>query len=188
MLDADFRSKPAAEPGTVNHETFYLNLLKIGIENATAISHTEERMRTNSCPLAKDERAKEALTAKVASTAGVVNNHDTEPIIVYSHHSYTELAASSSEHIFFDNCANTCTIIDRTLITSSAEREGPKMRISGSVPGSLVVNDYGILANFGVKPIDARFTKNILCEVMALRAGWTVEKEGTDSSRLGLPC
>jgi hypothetical protein len=40
--------------------------------------------------------------------------------------------------------------IDRTLLTSSTGRDGPKMCISGSVPGALEVNDYGILADFGV--------------------------------------
>jgi hypothetical protein len=64
ILDAGyFRSMPAAEPGTASHETFYLSLLKIGIDNATALSYTEERIDRHSRPFAEHERVKEALTA-----------------------------------------------------------------------------------------------------------------------------
>jgi hypothetical protein len=130
MLDATyFRSQPATDPNatSTSHETFYLELLREGIDNATAISCTEECIKRHSLPLAKHKTVEETLAAKSASTASVVNSNGTEPFIVYSHHSYTELAASSSDHIFFDNCANPCTIIDRALITSSAERDGHKI-------------------------------------------------------------
>jgi hypothetical protein len=78
-----------------------------------------------------DEPPIETLTAKAASTASVVNSNGTEPLIVYSHHSYTELAASSSEHISFDNCVNTCTIIDRTIIDRTLIQTWSSLLIDG---------------------------------------------------------
>jgi hypothetical protein len=50
------------------------------------------------------------------------------------------------------------------------------MRITGCVPGSLAVKEYGIHASFGVSAISDMFTKIIISEKCAIDEGWASEK------------
>jgi hypothetical protein len=50
------------------------------------------------------------------------------------------------------------------------------MRVSGGVPGSITITEYGQVAAFGVSAVHDSFSKNIIAEKCALEQGWSSEK------------
>jgi hypothetical protein len=50
------------------------------------------------------------------------------------------------------------------------------MRVSGSVPGSITITEYGQVAAFGVSAVHDSFSKNIIAEKCVLEQGWSSEK------------
>jgi len=89
--------------------------------------------------------------------------------------------AERDEYVYFDSCANTCTVRDMSLVTDMRPG-GRAMGISGSVPGEkLVTNIYGILGDLGGQPVSTDFKKNLISHQSLLAAGWSIRHDSSHS-------
>ena len=81
--------------------------------------------------------------------------------------------------IYLDNCSNLNVIRDRDLALN-IRREKVATRISGSIPGTLTAHVSAEVGDLGRGCYDQGFSRNLISEDAAIRAGYSVSR---DSSR-----
>ena len=81
--------------------------------------------------------------------------------------------ATRDDFLYFDNCANSPTIRDLSLAID-VRKGGRKMRISGSVPGGITVDQFGRVGDIGRCPCSSDFAKNLISENALLASGWDI--------------
>ena len=75
-----------------------------------------------------------------------------------------------------DNCSNLNVIRDRELaIYPRLEKVGT--RISGSIPGTLTSKTSAGIGDFGRGCYDPKFSRNLISEVAAIKAGYRVVRD-----------
>ena len=75
--------------------------------------------------------------------------------------------------VYFDPCSNSIIVKDAELAVAINDR-GPATRISGSVPGGLLVKEHGKVGDLGRAPVHRDFAKNLISENATLAAGYRV--------------
>ena len=83
--------------------------------------------------------------------------------------------------IYLDNCSNLNVIRDKELALS-VRKEKTATRISGSIPGTLVSQVSAELGDVGRGCYDPKFSRNLISEDAAIRAGYRVTRDsGADN-------
>jgi hypothetical protein len=72
-------------------------------------------------------------------------------------------SARADTDVYFDPASNTMTVKHGDLAVAINER-GSATRVSGSIPGGIVVKRHGQVGSLGRAPIDESFSKNIMAE------------------------
>ena len=88
-------------------------------------------------------------------------------------HDTTNDNLSLADRVFLDPCANGCTLRDANLAINVTE-EQRATRVTGSVPGGLIVRTHGEFACFGTTAVHPQFTKNILSQNAVESAGYEI--------------
>ena len=78
-----------------------------------------------------------------------------------------------------DNCSNLNVIKDRELAIGT-KVEKVATRISGSIPGSLVAQTSAEIGDFGRGCFDTKFSRNLISEIAAIRAGYRVTRDSNN--------
>ena len=105
------------------------------------------------------------LTAALSRTSLATN---AEAVAVDSH-----ATSSHDTDVYFDPCSNSIIIKDAELAVDINDR-GPATRISGSVPGGLLVKEHGKVGDLGRAPVHSAFAKNLISESSTIAAGYRV--------------
>ena len=83
--------------------------------------------------------------------------------------------------MYFDNCSNLNIIKDKELALH-VRKESVTTRITGSIPGALASNQSAELGDLGRGCYDPSFSRNLISEDAAIRAGYRVTRDsGNDS-------
>ena len=84
-------------------------------------------------------------------------------------------ATQSDGLIYLDNCSNLNVIRDKQLALN-VKREKVATRITGSIPGTLTSQVSAEIGDLGRGCHDQHFSRNLISEDAAIRAGYTVER------------
>ena len=88
----------------------------------------------------------------------------------------TRATSPSDGLIYLDNCSNLNVIRDGVLALN-ARREKVATRISGSIPGTLTSQVSAELGDLGRGCHDPQFSRNLISEDAAIRAGYRVTRD-----------
>ena len=80
--------------------------------------------------------------------------------------------------IYLDNCSNLNVIRDQS-IALNIRRERTATRISGSIPGTLTAQTSAELGDLGRGCHDPKFSRNLISEDAAIRAGYRVTRDSS---------
>ena len=90
----------------------------------------------------------------------------------------TRSSTASEELIYLDNCSNLNVIRDRA-IALNIRKEKVATRISGSIPGTLTSQVSAELGDLGRGCHDPQFSRNLISEDAAIRAGYRVTRDSS---------
>ena len=84
--------------------------------------------------------------------------------------------------IYLDNCSNLNVIRDRS-VAINIRREKVATRISGSIPGTLTASVSAEIGDLGRGCYDPKFSRNLISEDAAIRAGYTVSRDSSKDNK-----
>ena len=91
-------------------------------------------------------------------------------------------ATSSISMIYLDNCSNLNVIKDKELALN-IQKEKVATRISGSIPGTLTAQVSAELGDLGRGCYDPKFSRNLISEYAAIRAGYTITRDSSADNK-----
>ena len=84
--------------------------------------------------------------------------------------------------IYLDNCSNLNVIRDQDLALNM-RREKVATRISGSIPGALTSHSSAEVGDLGRGCYDPGFSRNLISEDAAIRAGYSISRDSSKDNR-----
>ena len=106
------------------------------------------------------------------------NDYDNHELTSFSCICSTRSSAPSDGLIYLDNCSNLNVIRDRS-IALNIRKEKVATRISGSIPGTLTSQVSAELGDLGRGCHDPQFSRNLISEDAAIRAGYRVTRDSS---------
>ena len=103
---------------------------------------------------------------------------DEQGLVSFSCICSTKANEAEQELIYLDNCSNLNVIRDRTLALNIRKEKVPT-RISGSIPGIMTAYVSAELGDLGRGCHDANFSRNLISEQAAIKAGYTVTRDSS---------
>ena len=88
---------------------------------------------------------------------------------------------ASDALVYFDNCSNLNIIKDKELALH-IRKESVTTRITGSIPGALASNQSAELGDLGRGCYDPSFSRNLISEDAAIRAGYRITRDSANDS------
>ena len=94
----------------------------------------------------------------------------------------TRASSPSDGLIYLDNCSNLNVIRD-PILALNVRREKVATRISGSIPGTLTAHVSAEVGDLGRGCYDTGFSRNLISEDAAIKAGYTVSRNSAQDNR-----
>ena len=133
----------------------------------------------------KQKKAHTTITEKEEDAGESEDEHSEEEETVhgtsFSCICSTRASSLAENVIYLDNCSNLNVIRDYELALS-VRKEKTATRISGSIPGTLVSQVSAEIGDIGRGCFDPKFSRNLISEDAAIRAGYRVTRDsGADN-------
>ena len=148
------------------------------------VSKESKTKSKSSKPFAKQVHSTSSDLHSVHSDSSDDESQDAD----YSAH-YTSFFCSNATsgstplepHIYFDNCSNINVIRDRSLALD-LRREQVATKITGSIPGNFMALYSAELGDLGRGCYNPDFSRNLLSEDAALRAGYRITRDSASGN------